>query len=418
MSAAAAALAAALGLRAGGGATGGGSGPVPAPAASSSREPSLRRLSAPARWRIARDVLAVASGLRPLASFDGAYVPDPLALARCLGPALSPAPPPPLGRPPLALLVVDGVCCVCAPEALLRECASRLEALRRRQQADGEKSGGAAAAASVAADEDDGGRGDDDDDGDDDDTLPPLPPPLFVYLDGGAPRLAPRDVLARVCAQLGALQRVLTRAFESCGSGAGGDGSGGGGGGGGGEAGAVLPVIPLLLGGSDGGADGELPALPTLNGWLLGYPVVYVLAAAAAAGQGGEAEREAAGRQVAASLAAAAAASADDDGDGGDDGDEGGNGGGGLWLMRGELPCPALPAEPGTSATAPSPLWQLSVPVAAAGGRAAVGRTARAQEALLRARAAASAAAQLCWGPPCVAVVRLLPAPSGLAYVV
>jgi hypothetical protein len=395
--AAARAVAAALGLRRNDGTTG-----LAAPLAR-----AVRALPAWARWRIARDTLAVATGVRVLASFDGAHVPDAEALARCLGPAAAVAAAAAAGEPgaaggggggallsALALLVVDGVCCVCAPARLLRDCAARLEALKREdgreeeeeeeaeeEDEDNARAGGGLRAPPAPA------------------PPPPPPPPqprapLLVCLDGDAPRLAPPDVRARVCAQLEGLQSALDLAFRRhCAPPAAANGADANAAP---DAAAALPVVPdvLLPPASSSSPPPLLPALPTLNGWLLGYPVVYVV---------GQGEEEDAGRRAAASLQHASASSAR-------------GGGGGLSLVRAVLPCchDCLPAEPpGPLGASHDPLWQFSVPAQAVGGERAVARLAQRAERELRARVAAAAAGS--WsGPP---RVELAPASWGPAIV-
>jgi hypothetical protein len=368
---AAAALAAALGLSGGGSCS---ASPLPR---------AVRALPLWARWRIARDALAVASGVRALASFDGAHVPDPEPLARCLAPAVAAAAAEAeeeaTGAPPLALLVVDGVCCVCAPRRLLRECAARLEALKRNSGGEQEE-----LEQEEEQQQQEEGEG----------LSPPPPPPLLVCLDGGEPRLAPPDVRARVVAQLEGLQSALHLAFRPhCGAAAP-------------AADAAPPPLPVavLPLGSDAGASSSppLPTLPTINGWLLGYPVVYVVGAGEPAGGEKEEEQEDgdAGRRAVASLQQAS------------------DGGGGLTLLRAVLPCASLPAEPPgpLGPTAPDPLWQCSVPVRAIGGERAVERLARRAERDLRA-AADGGRSPLLWGPEGAARVEVAAAALGVAIV-
>jgi hypothetical protein len=356
-------LAASLGLGA----------PASSPAAAPPAPRSLRSSRAAARWTVARDVLAVASGVRPFASLDGAFLPDPRAAAAWLGAALLPlagaaaaaAAAPHPGDKKLALVVVDGVCCVCSPSRLLREGAARLEALRRRgpQTAAGAKEPSREGALA----------------------------PLLVRLGEGGARLLSPEEHARACAQLEALHSVLEDAFEraAAASGAGGAPS--------------LPVVPdllLLPLPASGAPRSGLPALPTLNGWLLGYPVVYTVDDA-----GGDAE--AAGRAASAALREAA-----------------GSPGGGLrLLLAGHHGCPPLPPL-GPSGGGEPPLWQCSVPVGAVGGIEAVrdvvaAAAERELRGRLRERQAEEEAAgrHWWWGSPDAARVEVAPAPDGAGVV-
>lgn len=305
------------------------------------------------RWTVARDVLAVAAGVRSFVSLDGACLRDPRAAADWLGAALLPvvaavAPHP--GDEKLALVVIDGVCCVCSPSRLLREGAARLKALRRH---------GPSAAAMAGP-------------------LRGALAPLLVRLGEGGARLLSPEEHARVCAQLEALHSVLEDAFERAAAAA---------------SPSSLPVVPdLLLLPASG-----LPALPTLNGWLLGYPVVYTV------DDGGD-------PQAAAAALRDAAASP-----------------GGLRLLAAyhQRPhrCTHLLLPPRGSGGEEA-IWQCSVPVDAVGGIEVVRDVAAAAERELRGRlrerqAEEAAVGRLfrSWGSPDAARVEVAPAPDGVGMV-
>ncbi|GBF92156.1 hypothetical protein Rsub_04503 [Raphidocelis subcapitata] len=166
------------------------------------------------RPRLAYDALAVAAGLRAVAMFDYARA-APAELAAALAP---------LRRAPGfqgGLLVLDGCCYLSDLGHLLQ----RLETFCRGQGADAD------------ADADDGAAGG--------------PALAVVEFGGPAPALAPEASLRALAAQLAPLLAAVERRLSPPR-----------------QAGVAWPVIDLA-------AVPGLPCMPTLNGWLLGYPVVY-----------------------------------------------------------------------------------------------------------------------------------------------
>ena len=226
------------------------------------------------RARLAYDALAVAAGLRSVAMADYALC-APAALARALGAsglsagagggaaaALGAAA---AGRQLQfvgGVLALDGCCYV----ADLARLAARLEALLVSEPgSDGagpEAAGGGGAAAAAE----------------------PLIGAVFA---DGAPALAGADDLRLLRVQLArllpAIRRAAAEAAASAAAAAGESAAG---------AATDWPVVDL-------GEVPALPCMPTLNGWLLGYPVVYIVAGREAAAAAARALSGAALRRVA-----------------------------------------------------------------------------------------------------------------------